>query len=88
MIDLAISRAERTLGIIRLGFYPCGVAAVFGLAGAAIRTHFARPPEVSPVIDLAVLASFALGLSIYSRHIGVNLAKFKCLMHTPTIVGA
>jgi hypothetical protein len=79
MIDLAIARAERTLKAIRLGFYACTVAAVLGLAGTAIRTYLSRPPSLSPVLDLAVLAIFALGLFVYARHTRVDLAKYRCL---------
>ena len=79
MIDLAIARAERTLRTIRLGFYACAVVAVLGLAGTAIRTYLSRPPSVSPIIDLAVLAIFALGLFFYARHSRVDLAKYRCL---------
>jgi hypothetical protein len=79
MIDLAIARAERTLKTIRLGFYACAVVAVLGLAGTAIRTYLSRPPSVSPIIDLAVLAIFALGLFFYARHSRVDLAKYRCL---------
>lgn len=81
MIDLAIARAQRALVTIRLGFYACGVAAVFGLVGTAIRTYLARPPRMSPVVDLAVLAIFALGLFFYGRHIKVNLEKLRYLKH-------
>jgi MFS family permease len=79
MINLAIARAERTLKTIRLGFYACAVAAVLGLAGTAIRTYQSRPPSVSPAMDLAVLAIFALGLLLYARHTRVDLAKYRCL---------
>ena len=79
MIDLAIARAERTLNAIRLGLYACTVAAVFGLAGTAIRTHSSRPPSVSPIIDVGVLAILALGLYYYARHTKVELAKYRCL---------
>jgi hypothetical protein len=79
MIDLAIARAERTLKTIRLGFYACAVAAVLGLAGTAIRTYLSRPPSLSPIIDVAVLALFALGLFIYTRHTRVDLAKYRYL---------
>jgi MFS family permease len=79
MIDLAIARAERILKTIRLGFYACAVVAVLGLAGTAIRTYLSRPPSVSPIIDLAVLAIFALGLFLYARHTRVDLAKYRCL---------
>jgi hypothetical protein len=79
MIDLAIARAERTLKTIRLGFYACAVLAVLGLAGTAIRTYLSRPPWVSPIIDVAVLAILALGLFLYARHISVDLAKYRYL---------
>ncbi|MGA2564176.1 MAG: hypothetical protein ABSF96_11500 [Steroidobacteraceae bacterium] len=79
MIDLAIARAERNLKTIRLGFYACTVMAVLGLAGTAIRTYRSRPPSVSPIIDLAALAIFALGLFLYARHARVDIAKYRCL---------
>ncbi len=81
MIDLAIARAERTLMTIRLGFYACIVAAFFGLAGTVIRTYLARPPQMSPLVDLTALAIFALGLFLYGRHTRANLKKFIYLKH-------
>ena len=81
MIDLAIARAERTLVAIRLGFYACFVAVVFGLAGTAIRTYLTRPPRMSPVLDLAVLAMLALGLFLCSRQIKIRLEKLRALKH-------
>jgi hypothetical protein len=79
MIDLSIARAERTLKTIQLGFYACAVAAVLGLLGTAIRTHLSRPPALPPAVDLAVLATFALGLFLYGRRARVTLAKFRYL---------
>jgi hypothetical protein len=79
MIDLAITRAERTLKAIRLGLYACTVAAVLGLAGAAIRTYLSGPPSVSPIVDVSVLGILAFGLFHYARHIRVELAKYRCL---------
>jgi len=79
MIDLAIARAQRTLVTIRLGYYACGVATVFGLVGAAIRTYLTRSPRMSPLIDLAVLAIVALGLFFYSRHSQASLEKLRYL---------
>jgi hypothetical protein len=79
MIDLAIARGERTLKAIRLGFYACTVAAVLGLAGAAIRTHLSRPPSASLLVDVSVLGVLALGLFFYARHTRVELAKCRCL---------
>lgn len=79
MIDLAIARGERTLKAIRLGFYACTVAAVLGLAGAAIRTHLSRPPSASLLVDVSVLGILALGLFFYARHTRIELAKYRCL---------
>jgi hypothetical protein len=81
MIDLAIARAQRALVTIRLGFYACIVAATFGLVGTAIRTYLARPPRMSPVVDMAVLVMVALGLFLCARHIRVSLAKLRALKH-------
>lgn len=79
MIDLSIARAQRGLGVIRLGLYACALAAVLGLVGTAIRTLLTRPPRISPVLDLAVLVIVALGLSVYGRHIRVDLQKLRAL---------
>jgi hypothetical protein len=87
MIDLAIARTQRTLVTIRLGFYACAVAAVFGLVGTAIRAYLTRPPRMSAVADLVVLAIFALGLFLFGRHTRVNLAKLKHLKHALAVDG-
>lgn len=79
MLDFAITRCEKTLFAVRLGFYACGVAALFGLVGAAIRAHLSRPPVLSPLIDLALLAIFALGLFLYGRRTQGDLAKYRYL---------
>lgn len=81
MIDLAIARARRTLVTIRLGFFACAVAAVFGLAGTVIRIYRAGPPQFSPVVDLAVLVMFALGLLLCERHIRRTLKQLCALKH-------
>jgi hypothetical protein len=81
MLDLAIARAQRTLVTIRLGFYACIVAAVFGLVGAAIRTHLMRPPRLLPVVDVTVLAMITLGLFLWARHTRTSLAKLRALKH-------
>jgi hypothetical protein len=79
MIDLAIARAARTLMTIRLGLYACAVAALLGLLGTVIRTYSARPPAMSPIVDLAVLAIFAMGLFFYGRNTRIHLEKMKHL---------
>jgi hypothetical protein len=88
MIDLAIARAERTLIAIRLGFYACAVATVLGLLGTAIRTSLNRLPALSPIVDLAVLAIFALGLFLCGRQARINLARFRYLKRALASDGA
>ena len=79
LIDLAIARAERSLKIVRLGFCVCGVAAVLGLVGTAIRSSLAQAPRMSPIVDLGILACGALGLYLYGRHLAMSLSKWRHL---------
>jgi hypothetical protein len=79
MIDLAIARRERTLAAIRLALYACAVAAALGLAGTAIRMHFSRPPAMSPVVDLVILALIAAVLFLYRTYATADLEKFRYL---------
>jgi hypothetical protein len=87
MIDLAIARTQRTLAMIRLGFYACGIAVVFGLVGTVIRTHLTRPPLMSPAVDLAVLAVVVLGLFFCSRRVRINLEKLRYLKRALALDG-
>ena len=79
MIDLTIHRAQRTLSLIRAGLYACVIATVFGLVGTAIRTHFGRPPKMSPIIDLVVVGLVALVLFLYGRQVRIELGKYRIL---------
>lgn len=79
MIDLAIDRARRSLSLIKAGLYACVIAAVFGLAGTAIRTHFGRPPKMSPIVDLVIVGLIALVLLLYARQVRVALGKYRTL---------
>jgi len=76
MLDLAIARSRKTLLAIRLGYWTCGLAALSGLLGTAIRTHLSRPPALSPVVDLVVLALIVLGLFLYSRRIQADIRHY------------
>ena len=87
MIELAILRTQRTLAMIRLGFYACGVGGVFGLVGAATRAYLTRPPRMSPLIDLAILAIFALGLFLFGRRVRINLEKLRYLKRVLAVDG-
>ena len=87
MIELSIMRAQRTLRVIQLGFYACAVAAAFGLVGTAIRMSLTKPPRMSPVVDLAVLMAFALGLFFHRRNVKVHLEKMRALNHALAMDG-
>lgn len=79
MIDLAIARARRLLLIVRLSLCACFVAAVFGVIGAAIRTYLAKPPNMSPILDVILLALAIVAVALYGRSVKVDLAKFEYL---------
>jgi hypothetical protein len=79
LIDLAVDRAQRTLSLIRASLYACVIAAVFGLIGTAIRTHLGRPPKMSPIIDLVILALIALALFLYRRQVQFEQEKYRTL---------
>jgi hypothetical protein len=84
MLDLAVTRSERMLVLIRFGLYACIVAAVFGVVGTVIRTHIAAPPQMSPIVDVAILALAAVGLLLYARHTKATLARLRALKHALT----
>jgi len=79
MIDLAIDHAQKTLSLIRAGLYCCVIAAVFGLVGNAIRTNFGRPPKMSPIVPLTILAVVALAVVIWGRRTRLELGKYRSL---------
>lgn len=87
MIDLALGRAQRTLSLIRVGLYSCVIASVFGLVGAAIRMQFGRPPRMSPVIDLAIIALVALVLVLCRRQFRVELGQYRALRRVLAVDG-
>jgi hypothetical protein len=87
MMDLVIGRAQSTLSLIKAGLYSCVIAAVFGLVGTAIRMHFGRPPRMSPVIDLAILALVALVLFLCRRQLRVELRKYQALRQALAVDG-
>jgi hypothetical protein len=79
LIDRAIDQAQRTLSLVRAGLYACVIAAAFGLIGAAIRTHLGRPPKMSPIVDLVILALVAMVIVLYGRQVRVDLRKYGAL---------
>ena len=85
MIDLAIIRARRLLLIVRLSLYACSVAAVLGVIGAVIRSYLARPPKMSPLVDIILLALAIVVLALYGRNVKEDLAKFEYLKRVLTV---
>jgi len=79
MIDLAIDHAQKILSLIRAGLYCCVIAAIFGLVGNAIRTHLGRPPKMSPIVPLTILALVALAVLIWGRQTRLELGKYRSL---------
>ncbi len=81
MLGLSISRLRKALWLTRLGFAACGITALLGVAGTMVRTHLSRPPAMSPLVDLALLAVLALGLFLYGRRAQSDLRKYTQLRH-------
>lgn len=87
LINIAIDRAQRILSLIRASLYACVIAAVFGLIGTAIRTHLGRPPKMSPIVDLTILALIALALFLYRRQIRFEQEKYRTLKRALAVDG-
>jgi hypothetical protein len=88
MIDLGIARAQKTLRLTKAVLYSCVIAAAFGVAGTAIRTHLGRPPKMSPIVDLIILALVAWVIFLYGRHIRTELRKYRILKNALAMDGA
>jgi len=79
MIDASISRAEGLSRAVRIGYWVCAVAAVFGLVGEAIRARLYHPAAMSPIGSLILLAVSCAALFLYHRHVRSDLARFRYL---------
>lgn len=79
MVDLAIERVQRTLGLVRAGLYVCIIPVVFGLVRMVFKSHFARPPRLSPIVALEILALIALTLVVCAWQLRVGLRKYRAL---------
>ncbi|HJS92591.1 MAG TPA: hypothetical protein VJ738_21665 [Steroidobacteraceae bacterium] len=79
MLDLGIVQAERFRRAVRAGCWACGVAAVLGLLGYGIRVHFYRPPAMSPIEPLVLLALLVIALYLFGRRNRDDLARLKYL---------
>lgn len=79
MLDLGIVQAERFRRVVQAGYRACGVAAVLGLLGYGIRVHFYRPPAMSPIEPLVLLALLAIALSLFGRRVRDDLVRLRYL---------
>jgi hypothetical protein len=79
MIELALLRAEKWYLAIRIGYVSCVVAAAFGMIGYGIRAHSGRPPAMSPVEPMVVLAVLAFVLVLLHRDVRGRITKFRYL---------
>lgn len=79
MIELALLRAEKWYMAIRLGYASCVVAAAFGMIGYGIRVHSGKPPAMSPVVPMVVLAVLGLVLVLLHRSVRDRIAKYRYL---------
>ncbi|HUK36717.1 MAG TPA: hypothetical protein VLV86_22535 [Vicinamibacterales bacterium] len=77
MLELTIRRARSTLVVIHVGLLSCAIAVVLGVIGAVIRTRAGRPPALSPVMDVAILALAAVILLVYRQRATVGLARLR-----------
>jgi hypothetical protein len=79
MLDLGIVQAERFGRVVQAGYWACGVAAALGLIGYGIRVHFYRPPAMSPIEPLLLLALVVIALLLFGRRLRDDLARLKYL---------
>ncbi|HLI16696.1 MAG TPA: hypothetical protein VKV22_00310 [Rhodanobacteraceae bacterium] len=79
MMELTLLRAEKWQFATRLGYVACVVAAVLGMIGYGIRVHSGKPPVMSPIEPLVLLAALAVGLFLFHRVLHDHIAKFRYL---------
>jgi hypothetical protein len=79
MVELTLLRAEKWRLAIRLGYASCVVAATLGMIGYGIRVHSGKPPAMSPVEPMVVLAGLGLVLVLLHRSVRRRIAKYRYL---------
>jgi heme A synthase len=79
MVELTLLRAEKWRLAIRLGYASCVVAAALGMIGYGIRVHFGKPPVMSPVEPMVVLAVLGLVLVLLHCSVRGRIAKYRYL---------
>lgn len=82
MLEIAQARTKRTLFLVRTAITGCVIAAVFGIAGTAIRIRAGSPPHLSPIIDLIIIALVISFLWLYARTVYAEDRKFEYLRRT------
>jgi hypothetical protein len=79
MIELALLRTRRWLWAIRLGYFICAIAVIFGTIGYAIRVHYGKPPAGQPEDALIALAILVFLLLLLQRRAKDQVAKYQHL---------
>jgi hypothetical protein len=79
-VDLRLARARRSRRAVGLALAACAVAAVLGTLGAALRYAAGDPPELSPIMSLALLALIAVIVEAVRRRFRSEEARFAYLM--------
>jgi hypothetical protein len=79
MIELALARAERWQRAIRLGYFALGIAILFGTVGYEIRLSVGKPPAMSPVEPLILLAVLGFVLFLLQGKAKNDIAKYSYL---------
>jgi hypothetical protein len=82
MIELAILRSVRMALLMRLGMWACGIAAVVGLIGTAVRTHLSGPPRMSPILDLILIGLVTTVVYLCGRQCDATLASYTRLKYS------
>lgn len=79
MLQVSIARTERLIRAADLGCYSVVILAIGGIVGYALRIRLGRPPLVSPVEDLLILALAGLALVWYRSSQARALEKCRYL---------
>jgi hypothetical protein len=74
--ELGFARAKRSRRVVVLALAACVIAALFGSLGAALRYAAGDPPELSPVISIALLALLAGIVEALRRRFRGEEARF------------
>jgi hypothetical protein len=77
--ELGLARARRSRRIVVLALAACAIVALLGSLGAALRYASGDPPELSPVISIALLALLAGIVEALRRRFRGEEARFAYL---------